>query len=109
LVIAISSADADLIRQARNVSRDAGLKVKVLAPLNDWVPEDDPQVFDLRDLDLKDLLGRHAVSLDEAAIGEHLTDKVVLVTGAGGSIGSELCRQIASYHPRRLIMLDRDE
>nr|WP_306270359.1 nucleoside-diphosphate sugar epimerase/dehydratase [Ornithinimicrobium sp. HY1793] len=109
LVIAISSADGKLVRQARNVSQQAGLKVKVLAPLNDWVTEDDPQVFDLRDLDLKDLLGRHAVSLDEDAIRKHLADKVVLVTGAGGSIGSELCRQIAGYNPRRLIMLDRDE
>ncbi|WP_256842938.1 polysaccharide biosynthesis protein [Ornithinimicrobium cryptoxanthini] len=109
VVVAIPSADSELLRDARALAEAAGLKIKVLPPLNDWVNASDPQGSDLRDLNLEDLLGRHAVQLDQDAIHDHLTGKVVLVTGAGGSIGSELCRQIASFNPARLIMLDRDE
>src|SRR5665647_3884266 len=64
---------------------------------------------DLRDLNLSDLLGRRPVSLDLAAIADQIAGQTVLVTGAGGSIGSELCRQIARFGPKKLYMLDRDE
>jgi FlaA1/EpsC-like NDP-sugar epimerase len=60
----------------------------------------------LRDLDIEDLLGRDPVELDIESISGYLGDRVILVTGGGGSIGSELCRQIAGYGPRRLIALD---
>ncbi|QNN49918.1 polysaccharide biosynthesis protein [Phycicoccus endophyticus] len=75
-------------------------------------PRDDrgrPSASDLRDLDVADLLGRQPVELDTAAIAEHLAGRRILVTGAGGSIGSELCRQIAQFLPEQLFMLDRDE
>jgi FlaA1/EpsC-like NDP-sugar epimerase len=85
------------------------LKVKVLPPIQEWMRRTDPGTADLRDLNLEDLLGRRAVELDQDAISDHLSGKVVLVTGAGGSIGSELCRQIARFNPARLVMLDRDE
>lgn len=109
VVVAIPRVDSELLRQTRELAEEAGLKIKVLPPLNDWVRTDDPQGSDLRDLKLEDLLGRHAVALDQDAISTHLTGKIVLVTGAGGSIGSELCRQIAKFNPGRLVMLDRDE
>jgi FlaA1/EpsC-like NDP-sugar epimerase len=64
---------------------------------------------DLRSLDLADLLGRGEIALDADAISNTISGKTVLVTGAGGSIGSELCRQVARFDPRRLVMLDRDE
>jgi FlaA1/EpsC-like NDP-sugar epimerase len=64
---------------------------------------------DLRDLDIADLLGRRPVDTDIAAIAHFLAGRKVLVTGAGGSIGSELCRQIHAFGPAELIMLDRDE
>ena len=64
---------------------------------------------DLRDLNITDLLGRHQVDTDLDAIAGYLTGRRVLVTGAGGSIGSELCRQIHRFGPAELMMLDRDE
>ncbi|RIK64781.1 MAG: polysaccharide biosynthesis protein [Planctomycetota bacterium] len=63
----------------------------------------------VRDVDIKDLLGREQVELEEGRIQEYLADQRVLVTGAGGSIGSEICRQIMRYRPSRLILLERAE
>ena len=62
-----------------------------------------------RPLQITDLLGRDEVEVDRTSISNYLEGKVVLVTGAGGSIGSELCRQILRYKPERLVMVDRDE
>ena len=66
-------------------------------------------VRDVRDVDMRDILGRAAIETDLAAIAGYVTGKRVLVTGAGGSIGSELCRQLDKFGPAELIMLDRDE
>ena len=66
-------------------------------------------IRDIRDINLTDLLGRNQLDTDIEAIAGYLTGKRVLVTGAGGSIGSELCRQIDRFAPAELIMLDRDE
>jgi len=68
-----------------------------------------PRHHDLRDVNLEDLLGRRPISLDTTVIAEQLAGRSVLVTGAGGSIGSELCRQIARFGPAKLYLLDRDE
>ena len=82
--------------------------VKVLLPA-----QGDPQrtvgIRDLRDINITDVLGRAQVDTDMHAIADYLTGKRVLVTGAGGSIGSELCRQIVKFSPAALHMLDRDE
>jgi FlaA1/EpsC-like NDP-sugar epimerase len=63
----------------------------------------------LRDIEPEDLLGREPVQLDEAGIGARCSGKVVLITGAGGSIGSELCRQVARYRPARLVLYELSE
>ncbi|MGH3588697.1 MAG: polysaccharide biosynthesis protein, partial [Pseudonocardia sp.] len=108
LVIALPNADPVLIREVAAESREAGLDVKILP----GVQELDSQrvsIRDVRDIDVADLLGRNAIETDVPAIAGYLTGKRVLVTGAGGSIGSELCRQIYKYGPAELIMLDRDE
>jgi FlaA1/EpsC-like NDP-sugar epimerase len=107
LAIAVPSATSDMLNDLRARAEDAGLDVRVLPPPRELLGR--IGVGDLRSLDLADLLGRRPVHVDEAAIGESIRGKVVLVTGAGGSIGSELCRQIARYEPARLILLDRDE
>jgi len=67
------------------------------------------QITDFRELDVEDLLGRDPVPPNPALLARDLADKVVLVTGAGGSIGSELCRQILLEHPRRLVLIDHSE
>ena len=107
LAIAIP-ADAAKMREINDLAVEHGLTVKVLPTVNRLM-HGDPRASDLRDIDLEDLLGRRVTRLDLAAIADQLTGKVVLVTGAGGSIGSELCRQIHHFRPARLLMLDRDE
>ena len=108
LVIAVPSASADLVRELSGLASDAGLSVLVLPPVRDII-DGRPSAADLRDLDVTDLLGRQPVDLDMASISGQISGRRVLVTGAGGSIGSELCRQIAHFAPSELFMLDRDE
>lgn len=108
LLIAIPSASHETIRAITVAAEDAGLSVKVVPPLSALLGTD-ITVFDIRDISEDDLLGRSKVDTDIAAIAGYLTGKRVLVTGAGGSIGSELCRQISAFNPAELIMVDRDE
>ncbi len=108
LVIALPSADAETVRDISRLATDAGLGVKVLPSLGELF-RDHVGVSDLRDLDLTDLLGRHQIETDVQSVAGYLQGKRVLVTGAGGSIGSELCRQIRNFGPAELLMLDRDE
>ncbi len=108
MVLAAPSADPEVTREVSQQAVDAGLSVKVLPSLSELIG-DDACTDALRDLDLADLLGRRPIHLDTQAISRDLAGKRVLVTGAGGSIGSELCRQIARFGPERLLLLDRDE
>ncbi len=109
LVIAIPSASSVTIREISERALEAGLQVKVLPRTQDLLVPGRAGMDDIRDLDVTDLLGRHQIDTDIESIAGYLTGKRVLVTGAGGSIGSELCRQIARFDPKELIMLDRDE
>ncbi len=108
LVIAIPSADAEFVRELSRLAADAGLKIKVVPGLDELLGGR-VDIHDVRDIDVTDLLGRHQIETDIESIAGYLTGKRVLVTGAGGSIGSELCRQIYRFGPGELIMLDRDE
>ncbi len=108
LVIAIPRADGALIRELSELAAEVDLDVLTLPPLSDII-DGHVSTKDLRDLDLHDLLGRRAISMDTTAIAEQISGRNVLVTGAGGSIGSELCRQIARFGPGKLYLLDRDE
>ena len=108
LVAAVPSADASLLRAIKTSCETANLVMQVLPSVGDLV-SGKVRVQDIRDVNLNDLLGRHAVEIDAVAIAEHLRGRRVLVTGAGGSIGSELCRVIDQYGPAKLFMLDRDE
>lgn len=108
LVIALPRAEASTIRELTALAEDAGLKVLTLPPVRDII-DGRPTAGDLRDVDVADLLGRRPIELDMATIAEQIAGKRILVTGAGGSIGSELCRQIARFGPAKLFMLDRDE
>ncbi|NUR09174.1 MAG: polysaccharide biosynthesis protein [Nocardioidaceae bacterium] len=108
LVIAIPSASPELIREVSRDARACGLRVKVIPGVDDLLAER-VSIRDVRDIDIHDVLGRNPVETDVSSIAGYLTGKRVLVTGAGGSIGSELCRQINRWGPSELIMLDRDE
>ena len=108
VLVAAPTAGADLFRRVQDGVAGTNAKVKVLPPLAEMIGEA-PGVGDLRDLDMVDLLGRHQVQTDLTEVAAYLAGKRVLVTGAGGSIGSELCRQINRFGPARLGMLDRDE
>jgi FlaA1/EpsC-like NDP-sugar epimerase len=108
LVVALPNADAELLRDLASRAASAGLEVLSLPPLKDIIGGH-ASTNDLRNLDVADLLGRRPVRLDTTAIAEQLSGRSVLVTGAGGSIGSELCRQIARFGPAKIYLLDRDE
>ena len=108
LLIAIPSADNKLVTDITELGRAAGLDVKVLPPVRDLF-EGQIEVDDIRDVTTADLLGRHEIHTDVPAIAGYISGKRVLVTGAGGSIGSELCRQLYRFAPAQLVMLDRDE
>jgi FlaA1/EpsC-like NDP-sugar epimerase len=108
LVVALPQADAELLREISGAAGRVGLHTLVLPPL-ERIVRGRVLPTDLREVDVNDLLGRHPVRLDLRSITDQLAGRKVLVTGAGGSIGSELCRQIHRFGPAELLMLDRDE
>ena len=108
IVVAMPSATAAQRRRALELAAATGLPVVTVpsaAELSD-PKRRNPRV---RDIEPEDLLGREPVQLDEAGIGATLRDKTVLITGAGGSIGSELCRQVARFGPARLVLYELSE
>ena len=108
LLIAIPSADSSLISDISSRARALSMDVKVLPAVQN-LNERPLDTSDIRDLTDEDLLGRRKIVIDLQQISDYLVNRRVLVTGAGGSIGSELCRQLARFNPAELIMLDRDE
>lgn len=108
ILIAMPSASVGQIRRVVEICENAGVPFRTLPRTQDIV-SGRIGLKDLRDVHIEDLLGRDPVNLDWQAITHGIRGKVVLVTGGGGSIGSELCRQIARLHPTRLIVLDRSE
>lgn len=108
LLIAIPSADSTVVSEITQIARDARLDVKILPALQS-LDERQVDATDIRDLTDEDLLGRRRVKINLDEISQYLVNRRVLVTGAGGSIGSELCRQLVRFNPAELIMLDRDE
>ena len=107
-LIAISDNDGEAMRQAVCHCEKAGLPYRRVPSLGE-IASGRISIKNLRDVDYKDLLGREAVRLDTERIAGSLTGKTVLVTGAGGSIGSELCRQIIPFEPACLLLLDAGE
>ncbi|MBK6850209.1 MAG: polysaccharide biosynthesis protein [Burkholderiales bacterium] len=107
IVVAIPSAIGSARRRIFDQAAAPGLPV-VTVPSADELREG-RRPSQVRDIEPDDLLGREPVQLDEGGISESLSGKVVLITGAGGSIGSELCRQVARYGPRRLVLYELSE
>lgn len=108
LLVAIARVDSQLLRKVDAEGERLGLRVKVLPQL-DEILEGTHRFSDMRDLSIEDLMGRHSVDTDVESIAGYLAGRRVLITGAGGSIGAELCAQVMRFGPAELIMLDRDE
>lgn len=108
LLLAVPSAGPDLVADLVDRAGEIGLPVKILPQVRELLGQS-VGLTDIRDLSVSDILGRHEVETDLASVAGYLTGKRVLVTGAGGSIGSELCRQIWRLAPAELVMVDRDE
>ncbi len=108
VIIAIPSAAGQVVRQVTEVCRQRGVAFRTMPGLYELLGGS-VSVSRLREVDIADLLRREPVRMDRGILGEVLEDRVVLVTGAGGSIGRELCRQIAQHDPEKLIMLGHGE
>jgi FlaA1/EpsC-like NDP-sugar epimerase len=108
LVIAIAGESSQVIEALTAAAERCGLIPKVIPSLRELLTGH-AQIEGVRDPRISDLLGRRAVTSDVASVREHIAGQRVLITGAGGSIGAELCRQLHQLGPAELIMLDRDE
>ena len=108
LLIAISSATAAQMRTIVDHCKTCGLPFKTLPGMGELI-DGKVTASSIRKVDYRDLLGREPTKLDEASIGDYLENNRVMVTGAGGSIGSELCRQIARFKPQRIVLFERAE
>ncbi len=108
LLIAIASISGIDMKRIVVICQDSSLPFKVLPGIGELI-DGKVTVDTIREIDYRDLLGREEIRLDQEQIGKYLTNKVILVTGAGGSIGSELCRQIIKFTPQQLILFDAGE
>lgn len=108
LIFAIPSASGSVVKKVNDVAKKYNAKLKVLPGVYE-ILEGKVQVSALRDVNIDDLLRREPINIDLDSIASYLSDKVVLVTGAAGSIGSELVRQICRFHPREIVLVDFNE
>jgi len=108
ILIATPSASAKQMRRIIEACEGTGLKSRTTPGIGELI-DGKISFKTVREVSFEDLLGRDPVNLDMKSIGNYLADKVVLVSGAGGSIGTELCRQIALFQPKNLILLDKTE
>ncbi|WP_420496467.1 nucleoside-diphosphate sugar epimerase/dehydratase [Macrococcus psychrotolerans] len=108
IVIAIPSLDNQKLNDIHKAATETGSEVLIMPNIDD-VMAGKLEVSQLKKVEVEDLLGRDPVELDDQGISEQIEGKTILVTGAGGSIGSELCRQIVKYKPRRLVLLGHGE
>ncbi|SEF87721.1 polysaccharide biosynthesis protein [Nitrosomonas ureae] len=108
VIIAIPSVSRRIHRQALEMCSEIGVKAMTVPSYADLI-SGKTTVSQIREIQLDDLLGRAPVVLDDDGLHDLLTGKVILVTGAGGSIGSELCRQLVSYEPKRIVFVELSE
>ncbi len=108
VIYAIPSAPREYLQKVVSIVAQTGVQIKTLPPL--WeIIAGKVRIEDIKNVELEDLLPRPEIKMDSAVVENYLRGKVVLVTGAGGSIGSEISRQVATYRPKKLILLGRGE
>ena len=105
IILAIPSASTQSIRDLVEICSVTQCQMKILPMLSEIIGGK-VSIADIKEVNIEDLLGRQVIKLKCDLIADYLTDEVVMVTGGGGSIGSELCRQIARFHPKKLIVFD---
>lgn len=105
IIIAIPSADQASISQIIDLASETGCEVKIVPQIDELI-DGKVSFSQVREIDIADLLGREEIRVDIQEIGSYLNQQTVLVTGGGGSIGSELCRQIARFNPNKLVVFD---
>ena len=105
IFFAISKIDKKKKKEILEICQETGKKIRIL-PTTEDIIRNKNMYQNLRDVDIEDILGRDPVKLDNKKIGTLIEEKTILITGAGGSIGSELCRQIIKYNPDRMILFD---
>ena len=105
IILAIPSAGNKATRDILRICNLTDCKLKILPGMYQLI-NDEVGVSNLREVSIEDLLGRDAINIDMESVGQYVSNKRVLVTGGGGSIGSELCRQIAAHNPKLLIIFD---
>ena len=105
IILAIPSAGNKATRDILRICNLTDCKLKILPGMYQFI-NDEVGVSNLREVSIEDLLGRDAINIDMESVGQYVSNKRVLVTGGGGSIGSELCRQIAAHNPKLLIIFD---
>jgi FlaA1/EpsC-like NDP-sugar epimerase len=108
LIIAMPSASREQLRRVLELAQPTKLDTKIIPAVED-ILAGGSTLNQIREVSISDLLGRDAVELDNRAIADFIQDRVVLVTGAGGSIGSEICRQVARFAPAKLVLVERGE
>ncbi len=108
VVIAIPSLDKQKLNDIHKAATETGSEVLIMPNIDD-VMAGKLEVSQLKKVEVEDLLGRDPIQLDDAGISEQISGKTILVTGAGGSIGSEICRQVVKYKPERLVILGHGE
>ncbi|MGU8840296.1 polysaccharide biosynthesis protein [Clostridium perfringens] len=105
ILIAMPSVDGKVKKEIIEICQNTRAKIKIIPGMYELI-DGKVSLSRMRDIDLRDLLGREEVILDKQGIKDYIENKVVMVTGGGGSIGSELCRQIAKFSPKLLLILD---
>ena len=105
IIFAIPSASVQTRKEILDICKESGCKLRTI-PGTYQLINGDVSVSNLKEVDIEDLLGREPIRINTEEVLDHVSGKVILVTGGGGSIGSELCRQIAAHHPKQLIILD---
>ena len=108
IIFAISNINKSRKSRIINICKETKCKLKTIPGIYEII-DGKVDIKKIRDVEIEDLLGREPIKVNLNEISEYITDKVILVTGGGGSIGSELCRQIANFNPKHLIILDNYE
>lgn len=105
IILAIPSASMQTRKEILDICKETGCKLRTLPGMYQLI-NGDVSVAKLKEVDIEDLLGREPIQINTGEVMSYVSGKVVMVTGGGGSIGSELCRQIAAHNPRQLLILD---